>query len=117
LITSVKQLRIRGVLSMETKRPKLMRSRAEAVIAALAVVVSIAAGSAVLAQDFSAQPSTPPVVDKPPVADKIRMGAGGGDMMGMGADGNGMMGMMSGMKKMGCCGQGMGHADHGAMEK
>jgi hypothetical protein len=100
---------------METKKPRLItrlitrlvKSRAEAAIAALAVVVSIAAGSAVLAQDSSATPSTPPAADKPAVTDR----------MGMGSDGNGMMGMMSGMQKMKCCAQGMGHSDHGASEK
>ena len=102
---------------METKQPKLVTSRAEVIVAALAVVVSIAVGSAVLAQDLSAKPSTPPVADKPPAADKMGMDAGGRGMMGMGADGNGMMGMMSGMQKMKCCGQGMGHSDHGASEK
>jgi hypothetical protein len=94
-----------------------MTSRAEVVIAALAVVVSIAVGSAVLAQDLSAKPSTPPAVDKPPAADKMGMGTGGSGMMGMGPDGNSMMGMMAGMQQMKCCGQGMDHAGHGAGEK
>jgi hypothetical protein len=92
---------------METKQPRLIKSRAEAAIAALVVVVSIAAGSAVLAQDSSAKPSTPPAADKPAVTDR----------MGMGMVGSGMMGMMSGMQQMKCCGQGMDHADHGASEK
>lgn len=102
---------------METKQPKFMTSRAEVVVAALAVVVSIAAGSAVLAQDLSTKPSAPPAVDKPPAADKMGMGTGGSGMMGMGSDGDGMMGKMSGMQKMKCCGQGMDHTDHGASEK
>jgi hypothetical protein len=110
LITSVKQLEIKGVFSMETKQPKLVNGRARAAIAALVVVTSIA-GSAALAQDSSAKPSTPPV------ADKMGMGADGSGMMGMGSDGKGMMGMMSGMQKMKCCGQGMGQADHGADDK
>jgi hypothetical protein len=42
------------------------------------------------------------------------MGADGSGMMGMGSDSKGMM---SGMQQMKCCGQGMGHADHGASEK
>ena len=96
---------------MKTKQPRLIRSRAEVAIAALVVVVSVDAGSAVLAQDSSAKSATPPA------ADKMGMDAGGGGMMGMGSDGNGMMGMMSDMEKMKCCGQGMGHADHGASEK
>jgi len=96
---------------METKQPKLMTSRAEVVVAALAVVVSLAVGSAVLAQDLSAKPSTPPA------ADKMGMGTGGSGMMGMGPDGNGMMGMMGGMQQMKCCGQGMDHGGHGASEK
>ncbi|MEH2566406.1 hypothetical protein [Bradyrhizobium sp. AZCC 2289] len=108
---SVEQLEIKGAFSMETKQPRLIRSRAEVAIAALVVVVSIAAGSAVLAQDSSAKSATPPA------ADKMGTDAGGSGMMGMGSDGNGMMGMMSGMQKMKCCGQGMGHSDHGASEK
>jgi hypothetical protein len=98
---SVEQLELKGAFSMETKQPKPMKGRAEVVVAALALVVSIATGSAVLAQDLSAKPSTPPVADK----------------MGMGADGSGMMGMMSGMQQMKCCGQGKGQADHGANDK
>ena len=96
---------------MVTKQPKLVNGRARVAIAALVVVTSIAAGSAVLAQDSSAKPATPQA------ADKMGMDAGGSGMMGMGSDGNGMMGMMSGMQKMKCCGQGMGHSDHGANEK
>jgi hypothetical protein len=99
---------------METKQPKLMRSRTEIAIAALVVVASVAAGSAVLAQDSSTKPSAPPAADKPAAADRMGMGAGGSGMMGMGSDSKGMM---SGMQQMKCCGQGMGHADHGASEK
>jgi hypothetical protein len=102
---------IKGVFSMLAKQLKLVNGRARAAIAALVVVTSIAAGSAVLAQDSSAKSTTPPA------ADKKGMDAGGSGMMGMGSDGNGMMGMMSGMQKMKCCGQGMGHSDHGASEK
>ena len=58
---------------MGTKQPKLMKSRAEAAIAALVVVVSIAAGSAVLTQDCSAKTATPPAADKPAAMDKIGM--------------------------------------------
>jgi hypothetical protein len=108
---SVEQLEIKGAFSMETKQPKPMKGRAEVVVAALALVVSIATGSAVLAQDLSAKPSTPPV------ADKMGMGVDGSGMMGMGSDGKGMMGMMSGMQQMKCCGQGKGQADHGANDK
>jgi hypothetical protein len=79
--------------------------------AALLVVTSIAAGSAVLAQDLTTKPATPQATDK------MGMDAGRDGMMGMGADGNGMKGMMSGMQKMKCCSQGMGHSDHGASEK
>jgi hypothetical protein len=102
---------IKGVFSMLAKQLKLVNGRARAAIAALVVVTSIAAGSAVLAQDSSAKSTTPPA------ADKKGMDAGGSGMMGMGSDGNGMMGMMSGMQKMKCCGQGMGHSDHDASEK
>jgi len=102
---------------METNQPKPMKGRAEVVVAAFALVVSIATGSAVLAQDLSAKPSTPPAADKPSAADKMGMGTGGSGMMGMGPEGNGMMGKMSGMQQMKCCGQGMDHADHGASEK
>jgi hypothetical protein len=122
LITSVEQLEIKGAFSMETKQPKLMTSRAEVVVAVLAVVVSIAAGSAVLAQDPSVRPSAT-AAGKPPVADKMEMSGGGSGMMGMGSDGNSMMGMgammgmKAGMEQMKCCGQGMGHADHGAGDK
>ena len=94
---------------METKQPKLMKSRTEIAIAALVVVASVAAGSAVLAQDSSTKPSAPPAADKPAAADRMGMGAGG-----MGSDSKGMM---SGMQQMKCCGQGMGQADHGASEK
>ena len=82
---------------METKQPKLMTSRAEIVVAALVVVASVAAGSAVLAQDLSGKPAAPPA------ADKMGMDRGGSGMMGMGPDGNGMMGKMSGMQQMKCC--------------
>jgi len=92
---------------MEMKQPKLVRSRLEVAVAAFVAVASIAVGSAVLAQDSSVKPSTPPVADKPSVSDK----------MGMGTDGGGMMGMMSGMQQMKCCGQGKGQADHGANDK
>ncbi len=106
---------------METKQPKLMKSRTEIAIAALVVVVSIATGSAVLAQDLSAKPSTPPVADKMGMgadgSGMMGMGSDGKGMMGMGSDGKGMMGMMSGMQQMKCCGQGMGQADHGANDK
>jgi hypothetical protein len=93
---------------MVTKQLKLVNGRARVAIAALVIVTSIAAGSAVLAQDSTTKPATPQATDK------MGMDAGGGGMMGMGKDGNGMMGMMSGMQKMKCCGQGMGH---GASEK
>jgi hypothetical protein len=96
---------------MEAKQLKFVKGRTKVVIAALVVVTSIAAGSAVLAQDATTKPATPPA------ADKMGMDGGGRGMMGMGSDGNGMMGMMSGMGKMKCCGQGMGHSDHGASEK
>jgi len=93
---------------MVTKQLKFVNGRARVAIAALVVVTSIAAGSAVLAQDSSTKSAAPPA------ADKKGMDAGGSGMMGMGSDGNGMM---SGMQKMKCCGQGMGHSDHGANEK
>ena len=80
-------------------------------------VASIAVGSAVLAQDSSVKPSTPPVADKPSVSDKMGMGTDDGGMMGMGTGGSGMKGMMQGMQQMKCCGQGMGQADHGANDK
>lgn len=99
---------------METKQPKLMRSRTETAIAVLVVVASVAAGSAVLAQESSTKPSAPPATDQPVAADGMGMGAGGSGMMGMGSDSKGMM---SGMQQMKCCGQGMGHADHGASGK
>ena len=92
---------------MEMKQPKLVRSRLEVTVAAFVAVASIAVGSAVLAQDSSVKPSTPPVADKPSVSDK----------MGMGTDDGGMKGMMQGMQQMKCCGQGMGQADHGANDK
>jgi hypothetical protein len=121
LITSVKQLEIKGAFSMETKQPKPMKGRAVVVVAAFALVVSIATGSAVLAQDLSAKPSTPPVADKMGMradgSGMMGMGSHGKGMMGMGSDGKGMMGMMSGMQQMKCCGQGMGQADHGANDK
>jgi hypothetical protein len=96
---------------MVAKQLKLVNSRVRVAIAALVVVTSVAAGSAVFAQDSSAKSA------EPPAADKMGMDAGGRGMMGMGSDGNGMTGMMSGMQKMKCCGQGMGHSDHGASEK
>jgi hypothetical protein len=102
---------------MEMKQPKLVRSRLEVAVAAFVAVASIAVGSAVLAQDSSVKPSTPPVADKPSVSDKMSMGADGGGMMGMGTGGSGMKGMMQGMQQMKCCGQGMGQADHGANDK
>jgi hypothetical protein len=121
LITSVNQLEIKGAFSMETKQPKPMKGRAEVIVAALALVVSIATGSAVLAQDLSAKPLTPPVADKMGMgadgSGMMGMGSDGKGMMGMGSDGKGMMGMMSRMQQMKCCGQGMGHSDHGASEK
>jgi hypothetical protein len=110
LITSVEQPEIKGVFSMSAKQQKLVNGRARVAIAVLVVVTSIAAGSAVLAQDSSAKSAAPPA------GDKMGMDAGSSEMMGMGSDGNGMMGMMSGMKKMKCCGQGMGHSDRGASE-
>ncbi|MEN3350818.1 MAG: hypothetical protein V7632_4453 [Bradyrhizobium sp.] len=96
---------------METRQPKPRRNRAGIAVAVIAVVASIAAGSAVLAQEQSAKPSTPPAEDK------MGMGAGQGGMMDMGSEGKGMMGMTSGMKQMKCCGQGMSHDDHGASKK
>ncbi len=96
---------------METKQRKSMKGRAEIVVAVLALAASMATGSAVLAQDLSEKPSTPPV------ADKMEMGATGSGMMGKGSDGKGMMGMMSGMQQMKCCGQGKGQGDHGANDK
>jgi hypothetical protein len=96
---------------MEAKQLKFVKGPAKAAIAALVVVTSIAAGSAVLAQGSSAKSAAPLA------ADKKGTDASGSGMMGMGADGNSMMGMMSGMEKMKCCGQGMGHSDHGASEK
>ena len=102
---------------MEMKQPKLVRSRLEVTVAAFVAVASIAVGSAVLAQDSSVKPSTPPVADKPSVSDKMGIGTDGGGMMGMGTGGSGMKGMMQGMQQMKCCGQGMGQADHGANDK
>jgi hypothetical protein len=102
---------------MESKQPKLMKGRAEITIAALVVVVSVAAGSAVLAQD-SSKPATPPAADKL-AADKMDMDKMGTNKMDMGKDGHGMMGMgmKSGMQQMKCCGQGMGQSDRDASEK
>ena len=96
---------------MVTKQLRLVNGRARVAIAALVVVTSIAAASAVLAQDSTTKPAAPQATDK------MGMDAGGGGMMGMGKDGNAMMGMMSGMQKMKCCSQSMGQSDHGASEK
>jgi hypothetical protein len=80
---------------MEDKQPSLVRNRVEAVIVTLVVVGSISAGSAVLAQDTSAKPSTPPAADN----DKMGMG---------GCCGGGKMGGMAGMQRMmEGCGRGM----------
>jgi hypothetical protein len=106
LITSVKQPEIKGAFSMDAKQMRRVNGRAKAVIVTLIVVTSTAAGSAVLAQDATTKTATPQGMDK------MGMDASGGGMMGTGKDGNGMMGMMSGMQKMKCCGQGMGHSDH-----
>ena len=96
---------------MEAKQLIFVKGWAKRAMAALVVVMSIAAGSAVLAQDSSAKPATPQATDK------MGMDAGDSGMKGMAADGNGMMGMMSGMQKMKCCGQGMGHSDRGESGK
>lgn len=96
---------------MVAKQLELVNGRARVAIAALVAVTSIVVGSVVLAQDSSAKSATPPA------ADKMGTDGGGRGMMGMGSDGNDMMGMMSGMQKMKCCGQGMGHSDHSASEK
>src|SRR5258708_13336880 len=108
---------MRGVWSVKKKQPKLVRSGLEVAVAAFVAVASIAVGSAVLAQDSSVKPSTPPVADKPSVSDKMGMGTDDGGMMGMGTGGSGMKGMMHGMQQMKCCGQRMGQADHGANDK
>lgn len=96
---------------MEVKQVKRVMGRAKVAIAAVVVVTSIAAGSAVLAQDSSPKPAMPQATDK------MGMDAGGGGMMGMDTGGNGTMGMTSDMQKMKCCGQGMGHSDLGASYK
>lgn len=91
---------------MRSKMGRLAKNRTEAVVAALAIVMSIAAGSAALAQDSSTKPSAPASTDKP--ADRVDMGGCGGGKMGKMAD---MQGMMEGCKRM------MGHSGDASAEK
>ena len=91
---------------MRSKMGRLAKNRVEAVVAALTIVMSIAAGSAALAQDSSAKPSAPASTDKP--ADRADMGGCGRSKMGKMAD---MQGMMERCDRM------MGHSADAPAEK